>query len=65
MPSNNICMHMAHVSFYICCSNCVGSVGMCVMQRMMLIKIVGFSLGVLKYVVCLCKECDGCFMFVL
>ena len=26
-----------------------------------------FSLGVLKYVVCLCKGCDGCcvFLFVL
>ena len=23
--------------------------------------IVFFSLGVLKYVVCLCKGCDGCF----
>ena len=25
----------------------------------MLLKIVGFRLGVLKYVVCLCKRCDG------
>ena len=23
-----------------------------------------FSLGVLKYVVCLCKGCDGCCVFV-
>ena len=22
-----------------------------------------FSLGVLKYVVCLCKGCDGCYVF--
>ena len=25
----------------------------------------GFSLGVLKYVVCLCKGCDGCCVFCL
>ena len=24
-----------------------------------------FSLGVLKYVICLCKGCDGCYLFVL
>ena len=24
-----------------------------------------FTLGVLKYVVCLCRGCDGCFLFVL
>ena len=24
-----------------------------------------FSLGVLKYVVCLCRECDGCCVFCL
>ena len=36
-------MYMAHVCFYVCCSDCVGV----------------FSLGVLKYVVCLCKWCDG------
>ena len=31
----------------------------------LLLKIVYFSLGVLKYVVCLCKGCDGYFLFVL
>ena len=31
-----------------------------------LLKIMSFfSLGVLKYVECLCRGCDGCFMFVL
>ena len=29
-----------------------------------LLKIVFFCLGVLKYVVCLCKRCDGCCVFV-
>ena len=38
----------------------MGSVGMFVMYRPLL-NIVFFSLGVLKYVVCLCKGCDGCF----
>ena len=40
-----------------------GSVGMFVVSRLLL-KI--FSLGVLlEYVVCLCKECDGCCVFCL
>ena len=30
-----------------------------------LLKIVFFSLGVLKYIVCLCKGCDGCCVFCL
>ena len=37
-----------------------GSVGMFDVKRLLL-KIVGFlSIGVLKYVVCLCRGCDGC-----
>ena len=40
-----------------------GSVGMFVVKRPLLM-IVFFSLGVLKYVVCLCKGCDGCCVFV-
>ena len=39
-----------------------GSVGMFVVWRPLL-KIVFFSLGVWKYVVCLCKGCDGCCVF--
>ena len=41
-----------------------GSVGMFVVYRPLL-KIVFFSLGVLKYVVCLCRGCDGCCVFCL
>ena len=41
-----------------------GSVGMFVVERPLL-KIVFFSLGVLKYVVCLCRGCDGCCVFCL
>ena len=40
------------------------SVGMFVVLRPLL-KMVFFSLGVLKYVVCLCKGCDGCWIFCL
>ena len=39
-----------------------GSVGVLVVYGPLL-KIVFFSLGVLKYVVCLCKGCDGCCVF--
>ena len=28
MPRDNRCMYMAHVCFYVCCSDCVRSVGM-------------------------------------
>ena len=41
-----------------------GSVGMFVVYRTLL-NIVFFSLGVLKYVVCLCKGCNGCCIFCL
>ena len=27
MPRENRCMYMAHVSFYVCCSDCVGVCG--------------------------------------
>ena len=27
MPRDNRCMYMAHVCFYVCCSNCVGDGG--------------------------------------
>ena len=47
---------MAPVCFYVCCSDCVGVYGnvCCVVA---IVK-------VLKYVVSLCKGCDGCFLFV-
>ena len=52
-------MYMAHVCFYVCCSDCVGVCGngCCVAAA---VKDSVFSLRVLKYVVCLCKGCDGC-----
>ena len=60
MPRYNRCMFMAHVCFYVCCSGCMGVCGngCCVAA---VVKDSGFlSLGVLTYVVCLCKGCDGC-----
>ena len=27
MPRDNRCMYMAHVCFYVCCSDCVGVCG--------------------------------------
>ena len=44
--------------FYVCCSDWVGVCGNVVMDSV-------FSLGMLKYVVCLCKGCDGCCVFCL
>ena len=48
--------------FYVCCS-----VGVCgnVCCVVAVVKNRGFSLGVLKYVVCLCSGCDGCYVFCL
>ena len=59
MHTVNRCMYMAHVCLYACCSDCVGVSGnvCCVMP--------GVCLGVLKYVVYLCKGCDGSCVFCL
>ena len=66
MPRDNRCMYMVHVCFM---SVIVTGWGVCVNVCcvMAAIKDIGFlSLGVLKYVVCLCKGCDGCcVLFVL
>ena len=45
--------------FFVCCSDCVRVCGnvCCVVA---VVKDSVFILGVLKYVVCLCKGCDGC-----
>ena len=44
---------------YVCCSDCVGVCGnVCWVAAVVKDSI--FSLCVLKYVVCLCKGCDGC-----
>ena len=60
MPRDNRCMYMAQVCFYVCCTDCVGSV--CCVAAIVKDSVF-FSLGVLKYVVCLCKGCDGCCVF--
>ena len=59
-------MYMAHVCFYVCCNNSVGVCGnVCCVAAV--VKDNGFLsfIRVLKYVVCLCKGCDGCYLFVL
>ena len=63
MYDNNV--YIAHVCFYVCCSDCVEVCGnVCCVAAV--VKIVCFfSLGVLKYVVCLCSGCDGCCVFCL
>ena len=59
MPRDNRCMYMAHVCFYVCCSDCVGVCGnVCCVAAV--VKDSVFSLVVLKYVVCSCKGCDFC-----
>ena len=61
---DNRCMYMAHGCFYVCCSDCVGVCGnVCCVAAV--VKIVFFSLVVLRYVVCLCRGCDGCCVFCL
>ena len=52
--------------FHVCCSDCVGVCGnVCCVAAV--VKDSLFSLGVLKYIVCLykgCKGCGGCCVFV-
>ena len=63
MPRDNRCMYRAHVCFKVCCSDCVGVCGnVCCVAA--IVKDF-FILVVLKYVVCLCKGCDGCCVFCL
>ena len=64
MHRDNRCMYMAHVCFYVCCSDCVGVYeNVCCVAPV--VKNSVFSLGVLKYVVSLCSGCDGCCVFCL
>ena len=59
MSRDNRYLYMAHVGFYVCCSDCVGACGnVCCVSA--LLKIVFLRLVVLESVVCLCKGCDGC-----
>ena len=62
MPRDNRCIYMVHVCFYVCCSDSVGVCGN-VCSEAAVVKNSVFSLGVLKYVVCLCSGCDGCCVF--
>ena len=49
--------------FYACCCDCVGVFGnVCCVA--VVVKDSVFSLGVLTYIVCLCKGCDGCCVFI-
>ena len=51
--------------FYFCFNDCVGVCGNVCCVAVVVKDSVFFSLGVLKYVVCLCKGCDGCCVFCL
>ena len=62
---DNICMYMVYVCFYVCCSDCVEVCGNVCCVAAVVKNSVFFSLGVLKYVVCLCRGCDGCCVFCL
>ena len=61
MHKDNRCMYMAHVCFYVCCSDCVGVCGnvCCVAAVVKMVRF--FSLGVFKYIICLCSGCDVVF----
>ena len=49
-------MYMAQVCFYVCCSDCVGVCGnVCCVAAV----VKNSGLGVLKYVVSLCRGWDG------
>ena len=48
-------MYMAHVCSYVCCSDCVGMCG----------NVCCVAAVFKKYVVCLCRGCDGCCVFCL
>ena len=58
------CMYMVHVCFISVVVTVWGSVGMVCCVAAVVNDSVS-SLGVLKYVVCLCKGCDGCCVFCL
>ena len=50
--------------FYVYCGDCVGvCVNVCCVAAVVENSVI--SLGVLRYVVCFCKGCDGCCVFCL
>ena len=55
LPLEARCVYVAHVCFYVCCSDCVG-----VCWNVCCVLAVVKDSGVLKYGVCMCKGCDGC-----
>ena len=59
MPRDNRFMYMAQV-FYVYCNDCVGFCGN-VCCLVVIVKHSVISIGVLKYVVCLCKSCNVVF----
>ena len=56
MHRDNRYVYMAHVGFYVCCSDCVGFCGNVCCVSAVVKNSVFFSIGVLKYVVCLCRD---------
>ena len=56
----DVCTYVYGTCIYVCCSDCVWVCGnVCCVAAV--VKYSGFfSLGVLKYGVCLCKGCDRC-----
>ena len=64
MPRDNRCMYMAHVCFYVCCCDCVWVCGnVCCIAAV--VKGSVFLALECKFVVCLCKGCDGCCVFIV
>ena len=57
------CMYMTNFCVYVCCSDCVGVCGNVCCVVAVVKDSMFLSLGVLKYVLCLCKGCDGCCVF--
>ena len=58
-------VYMVHVCFYIRCSDCVGICRnfYCVVGIAKDCDLLALKVGVVKYVVCLCRGCDGCCVF--
>ena len=54
MHIDNRCMYIAHVCFYVCCSDCVGVCGNVCCVVSVAINSFFSRLGVLKYVVFFC-----------
>ena len=62
MTRDNRCMYMTHVCFYVCCMAVWVCGNVCCVAAVVEDSV--FSLGVLKYVVCLSKGCDAPILFI-